>query len=399
MLTESAAASFCGTVTVELGGDAVTELPQMRCGGEWVEWGHSGRLRHRLRPVQFPHRKMQSLRTAAGIECDRIVTEQRFESVRRKNSHWPGGTPPGGGISANTKQVMRRTFKTSFLALAAAAVAASTARGAVSLESGSIALAFYQLTPGPGGGSFGPNTYIFDLGQASLYRENTAYGVSVSTINSGIASSNIGADLSAAFGPNWANGGTVRWTVLGNIGDTDPTVGGDPARTSYISRGTDSISETIPPAVSSANGTGLNSDIKSLFAGVQNSPSADNADGTIIPISALRTVDEHVNPTTLGLYFTLGTDPTQSFQPGTFTDRDGSQLEGALDVYRLIHTTDGADLTAGYSAGDAVVRNGQYIGTFTIDSLGNLAVIPEPSAALLGILGAVGVCLLRRRNA
>ncbi len=258
---------------------------------------------------------------------------------------------------------MRQSLKTSLLTLAAAALAAAPARGAVSLESGSIALAFYQLTPGAGGGSFGPNTYIFDLGQASLYRENTKYGVSVSTINPGIASSNIGMDLATAFGPNWADSGTIRWTVVGNIGDTDPTVAGDPARTSYISRATDTISATVPPAVSSSNSTGLNSDIKSLFAGVQNSPSADNADGTIIPISALRTVDEHVNPTTLGLYFTLGTDPTQRFDAGTFTDRNGNQLEGALDIYRLIHTTNEADLTAGYSSGEAVVRNGQFIGT------------------------------------
>lgn len=294
---------------------------------------------------------------------------------------------------------MKPSFKTLIFGLAGIVLVAAPAKGAVSLESGSLAIAFYQLTPGPGGGTIGPNTYIFDLGQASLYRENTAYGVSVSTVNPGLSSSNIGADLAAAFGSNWANSGTVRWTIIGNVGQTDPTVGGDTARTSYISRATDTLSPTVTPTVSVANSTGLSNAIEGFFDGPQDAPSATNPDGTIILSSTSRSVTNYVNPTTLGLYFTLGTDPTQALDAGTFIGRDGQQLEGALDIYRLVHTTSGADLSAGYSDSDAVARTGQFIGTITLDSAGNLSVIPEPSAAFLGVLGAAGVCFRRRRNA
>ncbi|RYD23330.1 MAG: hypothetical protein EOP87_26585, partial [Verrucomicrobiaceae bacterium] len=132
---------------------------------------------------------------------------------------------------------MKPSFKTALLAIAGAASLASPAMGAVSLESGSLAVAFYQVI----GGVVQNNTYTFDLGQASLYRENTGYNVSVSTVNSGLGSSNIGADLTTAFGANWATDGTVRWMVVGNVGQSDPTVGGDPARTNYLSRGVSSL--------------------------------------------------------------------------------------------------------------------------------------------------------------
>ncbi|RYD28932.1 MAG: PEP-CTERM sorting domain-containing protein, partial [Verrucomicrobiaceae bacterium] len=46
----------------------------------------------------------------------------------------------------------------------------------------------------------------------------------------------------------------------------------------------------------------------------------------------------------------------------------------------------------------AVAGTGQFIGTLLLSSDGNLSIIPEPSAALLGLAG-LGLCFRRRRNA
>lgn len=291
-------------------------------------------------------------------------------------------------------------IKSTLLALSGAVLFVSPAMGAVTLESGSLAVAFYQVTPGPGGGTVGNNTYVFDLGGASLYRENTGYNVSVSTVNSGIISSNIGADLIGAFGVNWASDGTVRWMVVGNVGQTDPTVGGDPARSSYYSVARDdfSVGSTFP-SLSSSNRTGLSNTIETFMEATTNKPSAVNADGSIVPKSDLKSVDEYLPPATL-TYFSIGTNPYQALAGGTIANGpDGLVFEGAIDIYRVLHTTTDADLSAGYSPTDATVGAGQYIGTLALDSAGNLSVIPEPSSALLGVLGAAAVCFRRRRNA
>lgn len=299
---------------------------------------------------------------------------------------------------------MKSLFKSALLAISGTAILASVATAAVSLESSSLAVAFYQLTPGPGGGTVGPNTYIYDLGQASLYRENVGYNVSVTTVNSGLSSGNIASDLVAAFGSNWADSGTIRWMVIGNVGQTDPTVAGDPARTSYYSaaRNDFEIFSTLPN-ISSANRTGLSGAIETFMEATTNEPSGTNPDGTIMSKNEIKSVDEFVPPTAsganAGTYFTIGPDPSQTLATGTIANGPGGLVfEGALDIYRVLHTTSEADLTSGYGT-DAIVGRAQYIGTLTLDSAGNLGVIPEPSAALLGVLGAAGICFRRRRQA
>lgn len=288
---------------------------------------------------------------------------------------------------------MKPSFKTTLLAITGAAFLAGPAMGAVSLESGSLAVAFYQVI----GGVVQNSTYTFDLGQASLYRQNTGYNVSVSTVNNGLTSSNIGADLTSAFGANWANDGTVRWMVVGNVGQSDATIGGDPARTSYLSRGASSLVEgevtTTIPTLSSTNRGLLSNNIEPFLDGINGASQTVGANpgGAFVDKSAINTVEDFVPPTTL-TYFGVGINPTQVLGAGTI-----GGYEGALDIYRVLHTATGADLTSGYGA-DATVGAGQYIGTLVLSSDGNLSVIPEPSAALLG-LASLGLCFRRRRNA
>jgi hypothetical protein len=289
---------------------------------------------------------------------------------------------------------MKPSFKSALFALAGAAFLATPAMGAVSLESGSLAVAFYQVI----GGVVQNNTYTFDLGQASLYRENTAFNVSVSTVNSGLASSNIGADLSTAFGANWASSGTVRWMVVGNVGQSDATVGGDPARTSYLSRAASSIVNgqvtTTIPSLSPTNRGILSNNIEPFFDSISGASQTVGANpaGAFVQKSVVNTVEDYLPPTT-STYFGVGINPYQTLGAGTI-----GGYEGALDIYRILHDTADADLTAGYSGTEATAGAGQFIGTLVLSNDGNLSIIPEPSAALLGLAG-LGLCFRRRRTA
>lgn len=301
---------------------------------------------------------------------------------------------------------MKSKFRTLLLALSGVGFFANPAMGAISLENGSLAVAFYQTNAA--GTVVQPNTFVFDLGQASIYRENTLTGgVSVSTVNGGLVSSNISAQLQSAFGANWANDtvNPVKWMVIGSINSTGGTISGDTARTSYVSRsvttladGSTGVGSTIP-TISSTNRGNISTAATSFFAGTNGATQTvgDNADGVQIGTSSVNSIEDFVPPVTLGLWFNQGVDFTQVFGNGLITD--SSNAEGALDIYRVVHNVSGADLTSGLGTGNAVNGVGQYVGTLTIDGAGNLAIgaIPEPSSTLLlGVFGTLG--LLRRKR-
>ena len=299
---------------------------------------------------------------------------------------------------------MKSKIKSALLGLTGVAFLANPAMGAVTLESGSLAVAFYQVISNV----VQPNTYVFDLGQASNYRENAARVISVSAVTGGPASANIAADLVTAFGAGWANDGTVRWSVVGtreSVGNA--VVAGDTLRTSYLSRAVNPVpgsgqSTTFGATISSTNRGILNTQILSFFNGVNNATSGSNADGAIILRTAPNTVDEFLSPTsTLSFGIGNGYNPSQTLNAGSISNLSAATgtIEGALDLYRILHITAGADLTSGYSTGDAALGQGQYMGTLLLDSTGNLSIVPEPSSALLGAAGVLGLCLRRRRNA
>ena len=292
---------------------------------------------------------------------------------------------------------MKSKYKSALLALSGVALFTSQAMASVTLEPGSLAVAFYQTNAG--GNVAGSNTFVYDLGQSSLFRENTlTNGVSVSTVNSSLLSNNIGAQLQSAFGANWANDSTVRWMVVGVVGATDSLTNGDPTRTAYLSQGRSSLAEgatgpgTTVPTYSATNLGTLTTQLSGFFtattAAIQ--ITGANADGVQIGTSTINSVEDYM-PNSDGTrltYFGTGIDPRQTFNAGQIT---GSTVEGALDIYRVLYTTTNADLTSGLSSGNAAIKSGHFIGTLTIDGSGNLAIgaIPEPSSALL-----LGLCTL-----
>lgn len=276
----------------------------------------------------------------------------------------------------------------------------------LSTANGDLFLGFYQVTSG----SIGANTYIFNLGSASLYRESALNNVSVSAVNTGLASNNINTDLTSAFGANWADAGTVYWTIFG--GTDQSTVGainGDLKTFDYISKNvsnyTDGTKTTTPDGQSGSPRATLANGISAINTASNGKTSGANAAGAIIATAGNVSLDEFMPPTTgYTTPWAVTGEKRGLFGAGTVAGSTG--LEGALDVYRYVNVTSGTgyDATAAKSTGNAALGAGQYIGTFTINSagdvgIGQISAVPEPSGALaLGLIGTFAGLGYRRRS-
>jgi len=285
--------------------------------------------------------------------------------------------------------------------LAGLVLSTGVSNAADNFQEGDLALAFYQVISGV----VQSNTYVVNLGQASLYRENTQNNVSVSTVNPGIASSNIDADLDATFGAGWANDGTVFWLLVGGVssgGTPDPffpgtqPTSGDPARTTYFSKARASLNSnsnapgsTVSGTLSSTNRGFFTTNVISFLSGsskgidgfeTNTATSGANVAAAILPKSNANSVDEFLPPA-IATHFGVGAtyNPRQALDAGPITGTAG--VEGALDLYRIIHTTTGADLTAGASTGNAAVGVAQFVGTITLADNGDLKIASLPSSS------------------
>jgi hypothetical protein len=232
----------------------------------------------------------------------------------------------------------------------------------ITVVPGDLLLGFYEVSAD--GTGVGSNTFVLNLGAGSTWRENTVATVSVG---------NIKADLDDAFGNAWASNPLLRVGVVGVVGPTDPVTAGDPARTVYYSQGAATFAAgATSPIVLSANQMGTSStQIKTFSAEMNGKTAGTNPAGAKVATSANNNYAAFLPPLST-TSFGISPSPNTPFGAGTIGSAGSYQVEAALDVYRLIFTTTGADLTAGLSAGDAVARNGQYIGTFTVDAAGNV---------------------------
>jgi len=270
---------------------------------------------------------------------------------------------------------------------------------------GDILLGFYQNIPGSPP-TAGPNTYIYNLGTGSDWLNNTITLVNIGNINH---------DLTTAFGAGWATDTTLRMSVLGGFDQTGGSANLDPARTIYFSKGiTGSFnprSTTAMTMSSTVRGTAANNIAANYLVGMNAEPLNGATDGgsaapykaAIVPTSHNNDLAQYSVPTTT-TYFGTSVDPNASLGTalGTSSSDGGYTVQAAVDLYRVLHTNVGADLTAGLSAGNAIVGTGQYIGSFTLSSTGDVRMdaVPEPSTyALLGLAGVVFMAVLRRRGA
>ncbi|MEZ5327619.1 MAG: hypothetical protein R3F19_21445 [Verrucomicrobiales bacterium] len=232
----------------------------------------------------------------------------------------------------------------------------------VEVNPGDLLLGFFQLNSE--GVGVEANTCIVNLGPGSTWRENTATTVAFGNIN---------ADLQNAFGAGWFDNPNVRCGIVGVVGATEPATNGDPSRTTYYSQGASAFTpgSTTPVTLSSSQRGSLSTKLLTFKGATNGRPSGTNAAAAVIGTSENSNFASF-QPPLATTYFGIGASPLASFGAGTIGSAEGYNVEAALDVYRILHSTNGADLTAGLSTGDATVGQGQYIGTFTIDSAGEV---------------------------
>lgn len=225
------------------------------------------------------------------------------------------------------------------------------------------------------GGTGSGTTYVVNLGQASTYRD--AAGVDAFnplTLNLG----NIGADLAATFGANWASRTDLNWGIAGTSSNTI-TVGGDPVATVYLSRSQTSPSN-IPTAPTIDSET-LRLGVSSRMVGA-----ADTFDSYEQSLNSTVAVFQgSTDPNGWRSYMATGS-PQSGNTPGNTDFGAGINIEATparqLALFRL------SDNSAG-----------SYEGYFSIASNGVVTFVPEPTSALLGGLGSLLLLIRRRRSA
>jgi hypothetical protein len=287
---------------------------------------------------------------------------------------------------------MKSTFRNFLFAgtLGLAATTLTSFAAGVNTENGDLLIAFYQLSPGD---VLGTNTYVFNLGSQSLYRENTSNNTLVSTINPAITSANIAVDLEAAFGADWREDGTVQWCVVGGLNQTTlGFVGGERNQTCYASRSVSNFVAVGATTVRLDLAGGSRNTFRNNYEGFQvgsdlSGTTGTNPRGAIIATSNTGSLEEYLPPLSpSSLQFGTGLELRQSFTAGYVT---GSlNLEGALDLWRLPGGTStaellgsGTDLTSGLGSTITTLGQGQYIGTLTIDTNGDLRIGGTASAS------------------
>jgi hypothetical protein len=256
------------------------------------------------------------------------------------------------------------------LALLGVTLSASDCRAVVTAVPGDLIAAFFESS---GPTTVGPNTYVFNLGSGAALREGTLTG-----------SWNINSDMIAAFGADWATTNTVRWAVVSVIGSTDPLTNGDPARTNYFSAG-DNF--TFSSGVRGTVATQVRSFLTPIIAGLPENGAVNG--GAIYASASPNSVTSFLPPTST-TNFGTSVSPILGLVSGSSSEQD---------VYRVLHTLTGADLTAAATPGNAVTGASQFVGSFSLSQTGQLSVVPEPGSFALASIVLGSFALRRRRNA
>ncbi len=257
--------------------------------------------------------------------------------------------------------------------LALTTVLASPAARAATYADGDLLLGFWSTNVSV------TQSVLVNLGAANFYRDQTTDITSLSV-------GNLNADLTTAFGSGWATSSDVYWSIAAGV-VSSLGVNGDTLNTLYASK-EEAIYGTHP-----ATGFARQS------SSTQAAPRAKiaTAGGTLVT-PGLANGSNGANSNAV-LQDDTDAESWAAFNPGstsftysTFGDIRGNATTGisttALDIFRALPGS----------------GNSTYEGTFTIDSLGNLnygangpGAVPEPTRAVLGVLG-LGLMALRRRR-
>lgn len=293
-----------------------------------------------------------------------------------------------------------RTLALAALAAGGIAVAPASAQNPT-FDPGDLVMGF-QLRSGTGS----DQTVLVRLPDTATFFRDTG-GISLNIVN-------VGALLDSTFGIgagnalNWYENPALYFGLVGSWSNLTPTSldNGDPERTLYVSKsrtavGTEGLaSSTIANVSSNTNMANGANAIGTLQATLE----TGSLTGTLVKPTADANTWENFNPFTganqaaaFGGAFTGGIQ--QPFAAGSFGTFSFGTVEGALDLYRFQAAN---DLPGQFGEGDPI-RTGSFEATVTIDNTGSISAIltpvPEPSAAILGGLGMLGLLSRRRRHA
>lgn len=289
---------------------------------------------------------------------------------------------------------MHRTIKLkAILALAGVALSLGSASAQnPNYAPGDIVLFFQQF------GS--TNTVAVNVGAATTFRDATSNMLNIASIGSDLSNGTTG------FGASWYESSSLWWGAAGvfnNSTSTTVQTNGDPGRTLYVSSvrtavGTEGVASSAGWSVDS--NTSMTTGANGIIA-QNNRLETQSLTTKLVEGTATSNID---NQNTFNI---LGT-PTNSFSvfpgsvegsfgTGTFGSLGGVTAEGALDLYRILATTAPVG-----TVDPGTVREGQFQGTFVIDSSGDISYIttavPEPSTALMLVAGLGCLGFIRRRR-
>jgi len=254
---------------------------------------------------------------------------------------------------------MKLKSKFATLLVASASLLAVSSASAATYVAGDLLLGFRAT-----GGTGQTTDYIINLGSSTTIRDASA----------GLTLGTYGTDLVATYGAGWATRSDLYWgliterqqySIFGNS-----LVNGDPGGTLYASFNT-----PVTRAAINTGGT-LYLGMAAQFSSLAASGNAANASFSSSPQIWSSAMDSGT-----GSFLVYG-NVEQSLSLGN-----------TLGIYRHLSTTVGD--TYGGAVGVPNLVNTIGINATT----GAISVIPEPSAALLGLLGALPLLRRRRTNA
>ncbi len=256
----------------------------------------------------------------------------------------------------------------------------------------------------------GTQTLMLNMGNAAtVFRNATSNLFDIKNINT---------ELTAISGSaNWYEDANLWWGVSAvadtGLSTTTPGANGDPFRTLYVSRG--------------RNTAGTEGSASSTAWTVSSDTSMTNASGAIETLNlrlnngSLTMTDRLVETTTASPVddpnqnsFNISGNPNSAynnvfgggvmkkFDTGTFGTMAGVVAENALDLYRILATTN----AGAAPSPTGPLRAGSYEGSFVIAQDGDISFIvndvvpvPEPATMVAGLaLGAVATLTRRRRR-
>jgi len=207
---------------------------------------------------------------------------------------------------------------------------------------------------------------------------------------------NINADLNTAFGSNWATNTQLTLNLIGGYSSTATPSAPDAARTIYAGSKLSDITNYGNSTPAKATSTTTANSWATGVSGFSDAQNGRAAGGAVAANSAIMAtgsvaneVTDYNSPTTTGLYYNIGWDPTTNVASSDIGTFGGATYEAAFDLWKADRATWSAPT---------------YVTTIGLTSSGDLnivaAAVPEPSTyAMAGVAAlTAGFMAIRRRK-